>query len=158
MNITLSWHQCVPDLLLYMANILNTILNARELSIFATSLKVTSLDKILDDSCDFTIFAPNNLAFSQLSRVNLNFLTQDISLLTTVLSLHIIPGKLGYKDLLKKCELGQQIISIVSIDGSTIDIDLSDGIKIGKSTVLSTDASAKNGIVYAIDRVITPAS
>jgi uncharacterized surface protein with fasciclin (FAS1) repeats len=138
-----------------MADILNTILNTRETSIFATSLKVTSLDKILDGNCDFTVFAPTNLAFSQLSRVNLNFLTQDISLLTTVLSRHIIPGKLGYKNLLKMCQPGKQQVSIISIDSSTIDIDLSDGIKIGDATVLSTDTSANNGIIHSIDRVIT---
>jgi uncharacterized surface protein with fasciclin (FAS1) repeats len=47
-----------------MADILNTVFNTRELSIFATAIKITSLDKVLTTDCDFTIFAPNNLAFA----------------------------------------------------------------------------------------------
>jgi uncharacterized surface protein with fasciclin (FAS1) repeats len=139
-----------------MANLLNTIDNTRELSIFSTAIKITSLDKILNSDCDFTIFAPNNLAFAQLSKVNLNFLTQDIWLLTEIISIHIIPGKLGYKDLLRICQPGLQTASILSIDSSPIDINLSDGIRIGNSTVLSTDNSMQNGIIHVIDRVISP--
>jgi uncharacterized surface protein with fasciclin (FAS1) repeats len=139
-----------------MRSLLDTIYNTRELSIFSKALKITSLDKILTNNCDFTIFAPDNLAFAQLSKVNLNFLSQDIWLLTEVLSLHIISGKLGYQDLLKVCQPGLKKASILSIDSSIVEIDLSNGIGFGNSKVLSTDTTISNGIVYLIDRVLTP--
>jgi uncharacterized surface protein with fasciclin (FAS1) repeats len=137
-----------------MVNILNTIANTRELSIFANAIHTTSLDKILDESCDFTIFAPNNLAFAQLSRVNLNILTDDIWRLTEMLSIHIIPGKFAYRDLLKMSDGNRQTVALTAIDSSIITVILTDGIKVSGSTVLSAETSVSNGIVYLIDRVI----
>jgi uncharacterized surface protein with fasciclin (FAS1) repeats len=139
-----------------MANILNTISNTRELSIFANAIQITSLDKILDESCDFTIFAPNNLAFAQLSRGNLNILTDDIWRLTEMLSLHIVPGKFAYRDLVKMSDLDKQAVVLTAIDSSLITVNLTHGIEVGGSTVLSTATSVSNGIVYLIDRIIIP--
>lgn len=139
-----------------MANILNTIANKRELSIFANAIHTTSLDKILDESCDFTIFAPNNLAFAQLSRGNSNILTDDIWRLTEMLSLHIIPGKFAYRDLLKMSDRDKQAVVLTAIDSSLITVNLTDGIEVGGSTVLSTETLVSNGIVYLIDRIIIP--
>ena len=139
-----------------MANILTTIFRTRELSIFSTTLKITSLDKILDEKCDFTIFAPNNLAFAELSKVNLHILTDDIWLLTEIISIHIVPDRLGYRELLKMCKPGDREVSLTSIDSSQIQIDLTDGMKIGGATVLSTDATPYNGIVHTLDRVLIP--
>jgi uncharacterized surface protein with fasciclin (FAS1) repeats len=141
-----------------MANILNTIFNTKELSIFSTAIKVTSLDKILDGKCDFTIFAPTNLAFSQLSKVNLQILTDDIWLLTEIISIHIVPGRLGYPELLKMCKPGDQEVRLTSIDSSQIYINLADGMKIDGATVLSTNTLPSNGIVHTIDRVLMPDS
>lgn len=140
-----------------MADILNTIFNTRELSIFATAIKVTSLDKVLTGDCDFTIFAPNNLAFSRLSNVNPHILTDDIWLLTEILSIHMIPGNLTYQDLLRKCKSGERETLVTSLDSSQIGVNLRDGIVVGNSTVLSTDTSPRNGILHLIDRVMMPA-
>jgi uncharacterized surface protein with fasciclin (FAS1) repeats len=139
-----------------MTNILNTIFRTRELSIFSTAIKATSLDKILDEKCDFTIFAPNNLAFAELSKVNLHILTDDIWLLTEIISIHIVTGRLGYRELLKMCKPGDRKVSLTSIDSSQIQIDLTDGIEIGGATVLSTDTLPCNGIVHTLDRVLMP--
>lgn len=139
-----------------MANILSTIFKTRELSIFSTALKVTSLDRILDDRCDFTIFAPNNLAFAQLSKVNLHILTDDILLLTNIISIHIIPSRLGYPELLKMCKPGDREVSLTAIDSSQIYINLTDGIKIDDATVLSTNVTPCNGIIHMLDRVLIP--
>jgi uncharacterized surface protein with fasciclin (FAS1) repeats len=141
-----------------MSNILDTIQNIRDLSIFSTAIKITSLDKILDDRCEYTIFAPNNLAFAQLSKVNLNILTEDIWLLTEILSIHMISGKFSCQTLLKMCPQGEREVSLTSIDSSPVSVNLMDGIKIDNSTVLSTDVSASNGIIHLIDRVMMPTS
>jgi uncharacterized surface protein with fasciclin (FAS1) repeats len=139
-----------------MANILTTIFGNRELSIFSTTLKITGLDKILNDQCDFTIFAPNNLAFAELSKVNLHILTDDIWRLTEIISIHILTDRLGYAELLKRCQPGERGVSVTAIDSSQIYINLVDGMKIGDATVLSTDTLPRNGIVHTIDRILMP--
>jgi uncharacterized surface protein with fasciclin (FAS1) repeats len=141
-----------------MANILTTIFGTRELSIFSTTLKITGFDKILAEQCDFTIFAPTNLAFAQLSKVHLHILTDDMRLLTEIVSIHIVPDRLGYPELLKMCKPGDRGVSLTAIDSSQIYIDLADGIKIGGATVLSTDTLPCNGILHTLDRVLMPDS
>jgi uncharacterized surface protein with fasciclin (FAS1) repeats len=139
-----------------MANIFNTISNIREISIFINAIKITNLDRVIADSCTLTIFVPNNLAFAQLSPVNLRVLTDDIGRLKRIISAHIIPGKFEYRDLLKMCPADNREVVVTAIDGSPMTINLNDGVRIGHSLVSSTDKSASNGIIHFIDRVIIP--
>jgi uncharacterized surface protein with fasciclin (FAS1) repeats len=139
-----------------MASIIDTVFTIEGFKIFSAAVKTTNLDKTLNTVGNFTIFAPNDRAFSQLSKVIMEQLSGDIPLLTKILSIHIIPGKLTYLDLLKMCKHGELSVRVVSIDGSWVGIDLSDGIKLGGSTVVSTNTSADNGIIHLIDRVLIP--
>jgi uncharacterized surface protein with fasciclin (FAS1) repeats len=139
-----------------MTDIIYTLANTRELSIFANAIRTTSLDKILTADCDFTIFAPNNLAFAELSKVDLGILTNDIWRLTEIISLHIIPGIIGKRELLKNCRSGERETIVTSLDSSSIKINFQGGIKFGDAHVLSTDAAARNGIIHIIDRVLIP--
>jgi uncharacterized surface protein with fasciclin (FAS1) repeats len=139
-----------------MTDILKTILYTRELSIFSTAIKTTNLDRVLAGNCDLTIFAPNNVAFGQLSKVNLDFLTTDVWQLTEIVSSHIIPGRFSYQDLLNMRPPGQYKLMLTAIDSSQVQIKLNDGIRFGTAVVLSTDKSASNGIVYIVDRVASP--
>jgi uncharacterized surface protein with fasciclin (FAS1) repeats len=140
-----------------MTSILDTVFNTRRLKILGTAVKITDLGKTLNSKRDFTIFAPIDRAFSELPKDTLPRLSQDILLLAKILSVHIVPRKLTYQDLLNICCVqGNVKITLTTIDGSLLDIDLSDGIKVGNSTVLSTNVSADNGIIYEIDRVLMP--
>jgi uncharacterized surface protein with fasciclin (FAS1) repeats len=139
-----------------MTNLRTTIYNTREISIFSNTIKVTKIDKIMDDKYQFTVFAPTNLAFAQLSIVNFNILTDDLGILTEIASLHIVPGLMSYHQLLKMCGSGSRQVQLCALDSSQICIDVSDGMKIGGATVLSTDTSPTNGIVHIIDRVLMP--
>jgi uncharacterized surface protein with fasciclin (FAS1) repeats len=139
-----------------MANLLTTIDNTRELSIFSNAIKIAKIDKIIDEKYQFTVFAPNNLAFAQLSKVNLNILTDDLSILTEIVSIHIVPGRMSYHQLLKMCGSENRKVMLSAIDSSQICIDLSDGIEVGGATVLATDMLPSNGIVHIIDRVLMP--
>lgn len=140
-----------------MTSILDTVFNTKRLKTLGTAVKVAGLAKTLNGKGDFTIFAPIDRAFSELPKDTLLQLSQDIFLLAKILSVHIVPRKLTYQDLLNICCVqGTVEITLTAIDGSLLYIDLSDGIKIGNSTVLSTAISAENGIIYEIDRVLIP--
>jgi uncharacterized surface protein with fasciclin (FAS1) repeats len=141
-----------------MANIIDTLLDTQELEIFSTALQIAGLDKQLDNVGNFTIFAPNNRAFTRLPQLTLQNLSQNISLLITTLSNHIIHGKLRHKYLLEMYDLGKRTMVRTSIDGLRLTIDLNNGIAIDKSSVLSVGKSTENAIVYSIDRVIMTVS
>jgi uncharacterized surface protein with fasciclin (FAS1) repeats len=137
-----------------MSQIVNTLLDTQELEIFSTALQIAGLNKTLENIGNFTIFAPNNRAFTRLPKLTLQSLSQNVSLLITTLSHHIIHGKLRHQYLLKMYDLGKRTIVRTSIDGLRLTIDLNDGIAIDKSSVLSVGKSTDKAIVYAIDRVI----
>ena len=139
-----------------MTDILKTISDNRDLSIFSRALEITSLDQIVKGNCDFTIFAPTNVAFGQLSKVDLGVLTTDVWQLTEMVSTHIIPGRFSYQDLLNMCPLSQYNLMLTAIDSSQIQINLNDGIRFGTAVVLSTDKSVSNGIIHVVDRVAIP--
>ncbi len=137
-----------------MSQIVDTLFDTQELEIFSTALQIAGLDKTLDNIGNFTIFAPNNRAFTRLPKLTLQSLSQNVSLLITTLSNHIVHGKLRHQYLLKMYDLGKRTIVRTSIDGLRLTIDLNDGIAIDKSSVLSVGKSTDKAIVYAIDRVI----
>jgi uncharacterized surface protein with fasciclin (FAS1) repeats len=141
-----------------MSQIVDTLLDTQELEIFSTAIQIAGLDKTLDDIGKFTIFAPNNRAFTRLPKLTLQSLSQNVSLLITTLSNHIIHGQLRHQDLLKMYDLGKRTIVRTSIDGLRLRIDLNNGIAIDKSSVLSVGKSTDKAIVYSIDRVIMTVS
>jgi uncharacterized surface protein with fasciclin (FAS1) repeats len=141
-----------------MSQIVYALLDTQELEIFSTALQIAGLDETLNRMSNCTIFAPNNRAFTQLPKLTLQSLSQNISLLITTLSNHIIHGNLRHQDLLNMYDLGKRTIVRTSINGLRLTIDLNDGIAIAKSTVLSVGKSTEKAIVYAIDRVIMTAS
>lgn len=147
--------QHVMNSLTMMFNIAQTIERVRELTILANALRITSLDRLLnDDKSEFTVFAPNNLAFAKISGINLKLLTRDKHLLTEILSVHIVEGNLERRHLLDLCQDGTKQTTLASIDRSLLTIDLSNGINISNAQVLTTDTSASNGTIHIIDRVL----
>jgi uncharacterized surface protein with fasciclin (FAS1) repeats len=70
--------------------------------------------------------------------------------------MHILQSKLEHQELVNIYDRGRRKIAQTSINGTQLDIDLSDGIKIGNARILSVDNSVDNGIIYPIDRVLFP--
>ncbi len=140
-----------------MKSILDTLFNIRELQMFCTAIQIVRLTKTLEHSAGpFTVFAPADRGFMHLSSTKLQQLTSDIPLLIKIVNNHIVSGDFTYQALLKMCKRGERTITLTSIAGSQLYIDLGDGIRIGNSTVIATDILAKNGIVHIVDRLMFP--
>lgn len=139
-----------------MRSILDTVVNIRELQMFSTTVQIARLSSTLHSAGPFTVFAPSDLAFTQLSTAVLKQLTSNASVLKNTIDTHIVSGIFTYQDLLKMCNKGEQSVILTSLAGSPLHIDLSDGIRIGSSTVIATDIRAENGVIHSIDRLILP--
>jgi uncharacterized surface protein with fasciclin (FAS1) repeats len=44
------------------------------------------------------------------------------------------------------------------LDGKNVTVDLTDGVKINDSTVVSADVLATNGVIHVINQVLVPPS
>lgn len=98
----------------------------------------------------FTVFAPSDLAFAKFTEEELNALLADKDALKSVLTFHVVPGKLLASDVASAS-------SIKTVNGKELPVEVKDGdVFVGGARVTATDVSATNGVVHAIDTVLTP--
>ncbi|SHK25586.1 Uncaracterized surface protein containing fasciclin (FAS1) repeats [Maribacter aquivivus] len=128
------------------------------------ALRATNLDKVLDYTGEFTVFAPSNLAFEKLSKATIDklFDPENKKALKAMLSYHIIADKLSASSILKAMCRGNGIAKFTTIQGDKItatmkgiDIVLTD--KSGNSAIITTaDSNQSNGIIHEVDTVFVP--
>lgn len=100
------------------------------------------------NSGEFTVLAPINDAFAALPEEDLNAVVSDADMLTSVLTYHVIPGRLGPDEIVGEHETVNG--ETVSITGSGEDLDV-DGAGLVCGNVDTTNAT-----VYMIDAVLLP--
>ncbi len=130
-----------------MADIVDIAVGAGSFSTLVTAVQAAGLVETLKSPGPFTVFAPNDEAFAKLPPGTITTLVQNIPQLTRILTYHVVPGKLSKDDLAK---LG----TVTSVEGSTININCSDGFEVKNATVLAADIEADNGVIHVIDTVI----
>ncbi|MEO1484091.1 MAG: fasciclin domain-containing protein, partial [Myxococcota bacterium] len=70
--------------------------------------------------------------------------------LVAVLTYHVLPGKVMSGD------IAGQTLSPATVQGSTLAIDATDGVKVNNATVVAADIEASNGVIHVIDTVLLP--
>ena len=111
--------------------------------------KAAGLVEVLKGDGPFTVFAPTDEAFAKLPEGTLEALLADKEALTTVLTYHVVPGKVLAADAV-------QLDSAKTVQGQGVRIDASSGVKIDDANVIATDLIASNGVIHVIDTVIIP--
>jgi uncharacterized surface protein with fasciclin (FAS1) repeats len=98
----------------------------------------------------FTVFAPVDEAFANLTDDQLDFLLapENQDLLTSVLTYHVVPGDLRASDL-----RDGQVLE--TLQGEQIEIDLSDGARVNGAEIVATDIGVSNGVIHLIGGVLT---
>ncbi|MDR9403871.1 MAG: fasciclin domain-containing protein [Halothece sp. Uz-M2-17] len=111
------------------------------------AVQAASLVEILAGEGPFTVFAPTDEAFAKLPPGTIQTLVQNPPQLARILTYHVLSGHYRKSEL---ADLGQA----VSIEGSPIPIDCSDGFEVKNATVIAPDIEADNGIIHVIDNVL----
>ena len=134
------------------------------LSTLVTAVVAGNLTTLLSgrgNGAGFTVFAPNNDAFSKLSPSALRSLLNraNIKELDEVLSLHVIPGSIRVRDLKDAQKIttltGQQLTFEVTGAASDPKVFVfSKGTT--ASAVVAADNNATNGVVHIVDKVLLP--
>ncbi|MEN8957489.1 MAG: fasciclin domain-containing protein [Flavobacteriales bacterium] len=111
------------------------------------------------NSGPYTVFAPTNTAFANLISGNplWNSISDiDNSLLTTVLTYHVLDGKVMAADIVDGdfvTTLSGLTFKINTTGAVTIDVNATTNTGTPVST---TDVAASNGVIHAIDKVLVP--
>ncbi|MBW4648754.1 MAG: fasciclin domain-containing protein [Kastovskya adunca ATA6-11-RM4] len=130
-----------------MADIVDIAASADSFKTLVTAVQAAGLVDTLKSPGPFTVFAPNDDAFAKLPPGTIQTLLQNIPQLTRILTYHVVSGKLMKADL-------ENVDSVISVEGSPIKIDCSDGFEVKNATVLAADIEADNGVIHVIDTVI----
>ena len=105
----------------------------------------------LRDGGPFTVFAPVNEAFAAIPPDTYFAVVHDNATLTKVLTMHVVPGTYTSQDLM---DLDGQ--SLTTVEGSKLKVEMDgDDIIVGGAKVAVPDITASNGIIHAVDTVIT---
>lgn len=121
-----------------------------DFSILVEAVTKTDLTGALSGEGPFTVFAPTNDAFNALFKElkvdGIADLTAET--LKPILTYHVVSGKVMSTDLSNT--------SVATLNGQEINIDLSEGVMINNSRVVTADISGKNGVIHVIDKVLIP--
>ncbi len=132
-----------------MPDIVDTAINAGTFNTLVAAITAAGLDTALKGPGPFTVFAPTDEAFSKLPSGTVEALLTDILKLRKVLEYHVVSGKVMAADVVK-------LDSATTVEGSTLKIDASSGVKVNDATVVTPDVEADNGIIHIIDTVLIP--
>ncbi|HKY14634.1 MAG TPA: fasciclin domain-containing protein [Microthrixaceae bacterium] len=100
----------------------------------------------------FTVFAPTNEAFAKVDTATLESLAADATgALADVLKLHVVSGKIMAADAVDAAGT-----SIETLGGGMLKVEVVNGeVIVGGAKVITPDIEASNGVIHAIDSVIT---
>ena len=137
-----------------MPDLMNIFLEAGTFRMFVSGLQATELVNLLRNNGSFTVFAPNDEAFSKLPKGAYKRLQKNVPQLNAVLMYHIVAGKHTINDISK-------MDTVKTIQGQEVKIDahkwhLHVTPKINDANITNYNLEADNGIIHVIDKVLMP--
>jgi len=129
--------------------IADTAARTPELSTLSGLIQQSGLADTLRGAGPYTVFAPSNEAFKAVPADTLAKLAADKDLLKSVLSYHVLAGKVSSAEV--KTE------SVKTVQGSPVALAKAGTFVTVEDAVVQTpDVPASNGVVHIIDRVLMP--
>jgi len=126
----------------------------KDFSTLVTAVKQAGLAEALSGKGPFTVFAPTNEAFAKIPKEKLDAILADKKLLITILTYHVVPGKVMAADVAKL----KDGTKVKTLQGGSITVGLKGGVTVDKAKVIKTDIVGSNGVIHVIDTVIVPSS
>ena len=137
---------------------------APNLKTLVAAVKAAGLVDTLASPGPFTVFAPTDDAFAKLPAGTVETLVkpENKATLTSILTYHVVAGKVTAKDVVALIKKGGGKAQIKTVQGGTLtaslqgqNVVLTDA-KGGTSIVTQTDVMQSNGVVHVIDTVVMP--
>ena len=144
--------------------IVENAVNSRDHTTLVAAVKAAGLVPTLSGSGPFTVFAPTNAAFAKLPAGTVDTLLkpENLSTLRTVLTYHVVPGRLTAADLMQQIRAGGGEARLTTVQGGTLTarmmgnrIMLMDA-KGGMSHVTQANVMQSNGVIHVTDAVSMP--
>ncbi len=145
-------------------SIVENAVNSRDHTTLVAAVKAAGLVDTLSGAGPFTVFAPTNAAFERLPAGTVQTLLrpENKAMLQTVLTYHVVPGRLTAADLMRRIRDGGGQARLTTVQGGQLTarmmgnrIMLVDA-KGGMSHVVQGDVMQSNGVIHVTDSVSIP--
>jgi len=141
-------------------NIQATLANVADLSTLVAAIKAANLDASLQAAGPFTVFAPDNAAFSAIPKEKLDSLMKDPVKLAKMVNGHVLAGKYDKAGIIKALTNATRTATLKTVDGQTITIAVvNKKVQIkdeqgNTAQITSFDTPATNGVIHGVNGVL----
>ena len=143
-------------------NIVENAVNSKDHTTLVAAVKAADLVETLQSKGPFTVFAPTNAAFDKLPKGTVETLLkpENKKMLQTILTYHVVAGKMNAMDIAKAIKMGKGKATIKTVSGGNLTAWMK-----GKSLYITdesgnsakvtiADVNQSNGVIYVIDAVV----
>ncbi|MFW2391707.1 MAG: fasciclin domain-containing protein [Methyloceanibacter sp.] len=133
-------------------DIVDTAAGAGQFKTLVAAVQAAGLVDTLKGDGPFTVFAPTDEAFAKLPAGTVEDLLkpENKDKLVAILTYHVVPGKIMSSDIAGKST------EVKTVQGDTLAVDATDGVKVDAANVVTADIGASNGVIHVIDTVVMP--
>lgn len=137
-----------------------TLANVADLSTLVGAIKAANVDATLKGAGPFTVFAPDNAAFSAIPKEKLDSVMKDPVKLGKLVNAHVVAGKYDKAGIIKALTNATRSATLKTVDGQTITIAVvdkkvqlkdADG---NTAQITSFDTPATNGVINGVNGVL----
>lgn len=145
-------------------NIVENAVNSKDHTTLVAAVKAAGLVPTLESKGPFTVFAPTNEAFDALPAGTVETLLkpENKAKLTSILTYHVVPGKLSSEDLMKMVKKHKGTATLKTVEGENLYITM-DGKNLmvtdengGTAKITIADVNQSNGVIHVINKVLLP--
>lgn len=144
-------------------NIVENAVNSKDHTTLVAAVKAAGLVETLSGAGPFTVFAPTNAAFNALPKGTVETLLklENKAMLTSILTYHVVSGRLSSKDLMNMAAAGK-MSELTTVAGGKLWV-LSKGGKLmikdekgGVADITIKDVNQSNGVIHVVNKVLLP--
>lgn len=145
-------------------NIVENAVNSADHTTLVAAVKAAGLVETLSGPGPFTVLAPVNAAFKELPAGTVENLlkAENKNTLVSVLTYHVIPGRLNVAALERQIKSGKGKAEIKTVQGEALTFMMNgDNLTVGDAkgnwaNITITNVNQSNGVIHVIDRVLMP--
>jgi uncharacterized surface protein with fasciclin (FAS1) repeats len=140
-------------------NIVENAVNSKDHTTLVAAVKAAGLVETLEGAGPFTVFAPTNEAFNKLPAGTVETLVkpENKAKLTTILTYHVVSGKLDSKALMDMITAGNGTAELTTVQGGKLWVMMKGKHFIlkdengGMAKITIKDVYQSNGVIHVID-------
>ncbi len=145
-------------------NIVQNAVHSKDHTTLVAAVKAAGLVETLESPGPFTVFAPTNKAFDKLPKGTVKSLLkpENKDKLKSILTYHVVPGRLTTHDLMAKVKAGNGKAMLKTVEGDDLTVEDKDGHlwivdgKGDKARITVSNVMQSNGVIQVINHVLLP--